>query len=120
VASKQITKAQQRRFDIITREVGCICCRIKFGYYVEAQANHLLNGYRLGHEYSTPECPWHHQGICLTGTDARAMRKAFGPSRKLNKKAFRKEYGSDEYLLTLTNLYVDAFEAKIVGGASAS
>ncbi len=114
-----ITKAHRRRFDIITREIGCICCRLKFGYYVEADANHLLEGYRLGHEYSTPECPWHHSGKCLTGTDARAMRKAFGASRKLHKKAFRIEFGTDQFLLDLTNCYVSAFEAKIIGGGTA-
>ncbi len=116
--AQAITKAHQRRFDIITREVGCICCRMKFGCYVEAQANHLLSGYRLGHEHSTPECPWHHQGICFVGTDAKAMRRAFGPSRRLHKKAFRRDFGSDQNLLALTNDYVRAFEAKIVGGGN--
>ncbi len=91
---------------------------MKFGHYVPAEANHLLNGYRLGHDYVTPECQWHHVGKTAVGIDARAMRRTFGPSRKLHKKAFRKEFGSDQSLLALTNEYVAAFESKIVGGGN--
>jgi len=112
---KNITAAQQRRFDIITREVGCICCRIRHGVFVEAQANHLLMGYRLGHDETTPECPWHHMGECLTGVSKQRMRSAFGPSRKLHKKSFHKTFGSDKYLLEQTNNYVAKFEQTIVG-----
>lgn len=118
MAEKAPTKAEHRRFDIITREVGCICCRMKFGRYLPAQANHLLNGCRIGHSNVTPECPWHHMGECFVGTDARAMRKAFGPSRKLHKKAFAKQFGSDAELLSLTNKYVAAFEAQTIGGGN--
>lgn len=114
--NKNITDAQRRRLDIITKEVGCILCRMEHGQYVPAQANHLLNGYRIGHDDVTPECPWHHMGECFTGIDARAMKKKFGPSRKLHKKQFRKHYGSDRALLQLTNEYVAAFEAKTIGG----
>jgi len=115
-APKNISDSQRRRMEIITREVGCICCRVKFGHYVEAQANHLLNGYRLGHDYVTPECVWHHTGETPPGIDRASMRRTFGPSRKLHKKAFRKEFGSDQSLLALTNEYVAAFEASVIGG----
>jgi hypothetical protein len=91
---------------------------MKFGRYLPAQANHLLNGCRIGHSNVTPECPWHHMGECFVGTDARAMRKAFGPSRKLHKKAFAKQFGSDAELLSLTNKYVAAFEAQTIGGGN--
>lgn len=114
--AKNITAAQRRRFEIITREVGCICCRMRFGKYVPAQANHLLNGYRIGHDDVTPECAWHHMGETMIGVDARTMRKQFGPSRKLNKKAFRKQFGSDEWLLWITNEHVRQFESNIIGG----
>lgn len=115
-SSKNITDAQRRRMDIITREVGCIPCRMEFARFIPAEANHLLNGYRIGHDACVPECEWHHRGICLTGTDSRAMRRTFGPSRKLHRKAFRKRYGTDATLLALTNEYVAAFERKIIGG----
>ncbi len=118
MASKNITDQQRRRMVIITREVGCIPCRMQFGRYIEAECNHLLNGYRLGHDSSVPECQWHHRGICLTGIGARAMRKTFGPSRALHKKMFRKLYGTDANLLALTNEYVAAFEQSIVGGGN--
>ena len=113
--NKNITKAQQRRMDIITREVGCICCRITNGVFVQAQANHLLAGYRRGHDDVTPECPWHHTGECLVGVSKQRMRRCFGPSRKLHKKTFHKVYGSDDDLLVKTNLLVEHFEQKIVG-----
>ena len=115
MAKKNITADQQRRFDIITREIGCICCRIEHGIFVAAQANHLLNGYRRGHDDTTPECPWHHVGECLVGVSKQRMRRIFGPSRKLHKKMFRKIYGSDDALLFKTNLLVEQFEQKIVG-----
>lgn len=85
------------------------------GVFVEAQANHLLNGYRLGHDDTTPECPWHHVGECLIGVSAKRMRRCYGPSRKLHKKAFAKFFGSDKNLLEQTNLRVAAFERNVVG-----
>ena len=112
---KNITAPQQRRFDIITREVGCICCRIQLGVFVEAQANHLLKGYRLGHDDVTPECPWHHVGECLIGVSKQRMRRCFGPSRKLHKKSFHSFYGSDKQLLEQTNKCVADFENSVVG-----
>ncbi len=86
--------------------------------FVQAQANHLLEGYRLGHDDVTPECPWHHVGDCLVGVSKQRMRSAFGPSRKLHKKTFHKVYGSDAALLFKTNLLVEQFEQKIVGKPS--
>jgi len=86
---------------------------MKFGKYMPAQANHLLCGNRIGHSDVTPECPWHHMGERLIGTTPRQMRNTFGPSRKLHKKAFRKQFGSDAELLSLTDRYVAAFETSI-------
>lgn len=57
-------------------------------------------------------------GECLTGIDARTMRKTFGPSRKLHKKAFHRRFGTDEFLLAQTNKHIDAFEASIIGGGT--
>ncbi len=116
--SKNITKAQRRRFDIITREVGCIPCRLKHGHFRPAETNHLLKGYRIGHDATVPECPWHHRGIPDEGIDSRAMLATFGPSRALHGKAFREEFGDDEYLLTVTNTYVSEFERNTIGGGN--
>ncbi len=119
--NKNMTAAQKRRMDIITREVGCIPCRMEHGKYVQAQANHLLDGqggYRIGHDAVVPECPWHHMGETLIGIDARTMRKTFGPSRKLNKKQFARHYGGDRVLLRWTNDYVASFEASTVGAVA--
>lgn len=116
---KAATKAERRRMDIITREIGCIPCRLWHGRFVQAECNHLLNGnggYRLGHGDTVPECTWHHRGECLIGIDARAMRRTFGPSRKLHKRKFRESFGSDQLLLQITNEYVRQFEAQTIGG----
>ena len=102
--------------DIITKEVGCVCCRIYIGQHVPAQANHLLHGYRIGHDAVVPECPWHHMGECLTGIDARTMRKTFGPSRRLHKKAFAQRICGERELLKVTNELVAHFEASVIGG----
>lgn len=118
MANKNATQAEKRRIEIMTREVGCIPCRMEHGKYVEAQCNHLLNGYRIGHDATVPECPWHHMGECLTGISARAMKKTFGPSRKLHKKLFAKHYGGDRTLLRWTNDYVASFEARTIGGGT--
>lgn len=118
MAIKSPTKAEKRRMDIITREVGCIPCRQQFGKFMPAECNHLLCGYRIGHAATVPECTWHHRGERMIGIDAMTMRRTFGPSRKLHKKAFRKRYGSDKMLLDATNEYVATFEATIVGGGT--
>jgi len=115
---KNATKAEKRRFDIITREVGCVPCRMLFCRYMPADANHLLNGYRIGHSDTVPECLWHHRGEHLVGTNARVMKKTFGPSRKLHKKQFRKIFGTDDELLAITNSYVQAFELQTIGGGT--
>lgn len=115
-----ITDEDRRRFKIIAEEIGCIPCRIFHGQLVHAQVNHLLNGYRLGHQATVPECPWHHMGECLTGVEARQMKKYFGPSRARNKKQFAKVFGSDARLLLITNNFVKQFESKIIGGTNAN
>lgn len=114
--TKTATKAEKRRMDIITREVGCIPCRQKFARYIPAECNHLLNGYRIGNLATVPECTWHHRGETFTGVSRAQMRETFGPSRKLHKRAYHKKFGSDSALLALTNDYVNAFEAQTIGG----
>lgn len=114
--SKNITRAQARRFEIITREIGCVCCRQYTGKYRPAEANHLLRGYRLGHDHVTPECEWHHRGIPPNGCEVHVARHTLGPSRALDGKHFREVFGTDAELLAYTNELVEEFEAKIVGG----
>ena len=119
--SKNISDKQRRRMDIITREIGCIPCRLKHGHYRPAECNHLLNGnggYRLGHDETVPECLWHHRGIPDAGIDSRAMKQTFGPSRALHKREFREYFGTDQRLLEVTNVYVQNFEDNTIGGGT--
>lgn len=102
------------------QEIGCIPCIIegeKRGRdrrRTPGQVNHLLSGYRLGHDFTVMECPWHHVGDCFPGWDAKRMRKSCGPSRALNKKAFHNRYGSDIELCMRQNDELRKLERKIV------
>lgn len=101
--AKQATKAENRRFDSF-RDIGCVCCR-QDGRQSEAVANHHIDGMkRVGHGASTPECPWHADGIPPDGMSQEAAIATFGPSRKSDKRAFRNRYGTDAELLAYTNL----------------
>lgn len=115
--NKSITDRQRRRMDIITREIGCVPCRIKHGEYRPAECNHLLSGsggYRKGHEFTVPECEWHHRGLPISGVTEDTMFRLLGPSRALHKKQFLEAFGSDDRLLEITEKQIDAFEAKMV------
>jgi hypothetical protein len=112
---KAATASERRRFQIIASEVGCVCCRTE-GHFRPAEVNHLLNGYRIGHAATVPECEWHHRGIFPAPfTSAKAAELVLGPSRARNKRAFHRRYGTDKELLSLTNVLVDRFEATTVG-----
>ena len=62
------TKAEQERLDLL-RNVGCICCLMRFGSEVpEYEIHHIVQGdRRLGHWYTLPLCFNHHRGKMLSG-----------------------------------------------------
>lgn len=84
----------------ITR-LGCICCRMQGRGYVPAAVHHLLSGgVRKGHLFSIPLCdPGHHQG---------APKSSGEISRHPNKAAFEARYGTEEFLLELTQRVVES------------
>ena len=89
------------RFDLI----GCIAC-YKDGHIHEPyDCHHLVEGYRLGHRYTIPLCPWHHRGVPGQGS---ALK---GPSMATDKKAFVAKYGSERSLLTYTDQLLGYQEA---------
>lgn len=96
------TKAEERRFEIIKREIGCIVC-IEANLYSEANAHHILSaGKRISHLATIPLCNYHHTGqISIHGT----------------RKDFIEDYGTEMKLLEKTNKLVAEFESMTVGGA---
>ena len=93
------TKAEKRRFEIITQQIGCIAC-IQDGHPdTPAETHHLLDtGRRISHADTIPLCPNHHATI----------------HRK--KRWFREQYGTDMALLGQTNGRVIVIESNIIGG----
>ena len=100
IHGKTPTKAEREWMAAITR-LGCICCRMQGRGYVPAAVHHLVSGNRrLGHLSSIPLCdPGHHQG---------APRSSGEISRHPNKAAFEARYGTEEFLLELTQRVVES------------
>jgi hypothetical protein len=102
------TKSEQRRFEIIKREVGCIACYMDYGVLgTWADAHHLIDpktGNRISHSHTIPLCPDRHHKY-----GKRSIHKG--------KLRFHEDYGTDESLLSLTNSKVVMFEANTVGAA---
>lgn len=98
IHGKTPTKPEREWMDSISR-LGCIICRIQGRGYVPAAVHHMLSGSRrMGHLYSFPLCdPGHHQG---------APRSSGEISRHPNKAEFEARYGTEEFLLELTQRVV--------------
>jgi hypothetical protein len=114
---KAMTVGERRRADILKREIGCIPCKQDNRFNL-ADLHHLIKGYRLGHSFTVPICPWHHRAVPPDGPDGTAMRPSeaeeqMGPSLATNSKAFHDRYGSDEDLLWQADHMVAAFEKRL-------
>lgn len=57
------TKSEVERIKRLILEVGCICCRLRFGSYNgHVEIHHIVRGNkRLGHDYTLPLCTAHHR-----------------------------------------------------------
>jgi len=104
---KPATKAEKRRFQIISRDVGCIACYdLSDGILgTPGDVHHLLSpdtGNRISHSHTIALCKAHHNKGPLSTHKAKFK--------------FRERFGSDEYLLALTNSLAAEFESTIVGG----
>jgi len=100
------TKAEKRRFEIISRDVGCIACYQLSGIMgTPGDCHHLLSpdtGRRISHLHTIGLCKAHHDKGPLS------IHKA-----KFN---FRRKFGSDKFLLEQTNDLVAVFESTVIGG----
>jgi hypothetical protein len=98
------TKADQARF-IKIKEDGCLLCRIDSDLYMEPDINHLKQGnIRRGHQFTTGECLWHHRGVY----EPERFERTPGPSRANGSRTFHAHYGSDDFLLNLQNIRLEA------------
>jgi len=106
--AQPIKPAHLSRF-FLMQEIGCIPCIIEGEKRDQdrrgtpGQVNHLLSGYRLGHDDTVMECPWHHMGQCMPGKTHDWMRAIVGPSRAINVRDFHAWYGTDQDLLKRQN-----------------
>ena len=89
--SKAPTKAEREWMDWIV-SLGCIACRKDGITDSPASVHHLVQGNRrLGHMFTLPLCPPHHQG------DGREV-----PSVHFSKRTFVARYGTELDLLAET------------------
>jgi len=96
---KGITAADRERFASL-RQLGCIACTKRGIVGSKAEIHHLVEGYRLGHEYTIPLCTWHHRGERTDlSVSMESMRGIFGPSMAREKRQFVGEFGSERELL---------------------
>lgn len=91
------TKAHEARIDRLQR-IGCICCR-KIGIKSQIDVHHIVEGYRLGDEFTLPLCPYHHRGDPPDGMSSKEARAYYGPSLRLEKRNFKAKWGSERMLL---------------------
>lgn len=100
--TKHQIKADEARMSAIV-EICCIACAIEGRPGVPCQVHHMLNGYRLGHQYSIGLCPWHHEGDTPAGCNGSVelATKRYGPSLERNSRAFHARYGDDDELLII-------------------
>lgn len=102
-------------------QIGCLACRRR-GWESMCQVHHLnLGGHagqvRRGDEFTIGLCPWHHVGEPINGMPANTCRWLVGPSLKLQPRAFRNEFGSDDDLLAEQNKLIATAELQVVGAA---
>lgn len=93
----------------LIRSLPCIACQSK-GYIQmqRSEAHHLNAGghagqKRRGDAYQVALCAWHHRAAVPPHFTAGEMEALLGPSLARNSREFRRVFGSDDYLLALTN-----------------
>jgi hypothetical protein len=79
---------------------GCIACQMRLGTHEPTTVHHITDsGRRMGHLFTIPLCPWHHQGFIKSGKSGAQMLAIFGPSLAKSKSEFEKVFGTELELL---------------------
>lgn len=93
------TNFELARWDDFHR-IGCIACYLLGHPDTPYDVQHLLSGgVRRGHLATIPLCPAHHRGVEFSPS-LHLASVARGP------RTFRETFGSDDFLLTLTDLLI--------------
>lgn len=101
--SAPLTKADKARF-VKIKEDGCLLCRIDSNRFTEPDIHHLKAGnMRRGHQYTIGACKWHHLAWPV---DTAYFNP--GPSIADGSRTFHEHYGSDDFLLNLQNIRLEA------------
>ena len=96
------------------RQMPCIACTLRGREQnTVTEAHHLNIGgkhgqKRRGDRYTIPLCKWHHQGHVRFGWSKHQMAMKYGPSYALRSRAFREEFGPDDFLLAETDKRYEA------------
>jgi hypothetical protein len=100
--SVMTSKADLARYDRLQR-IGCVVAR-KLGLgWMAPDIHHIVQGYRLGNQYTIPLNPWSHRGVLPDGMTAKQAYELLGPSLALQKKAFFERFGTERELLAEVN-----------------
>lgn len=108
-----ISKKDQARLDAI-HAMPCIACEILGGLCCgKTEAHHIVdNGYRRlsgGHSSTLPLGRYHHRGEPRDGMQEYEMESIYGPSLKLNKKAFVTRFGTERELLAKVDAQIGMY-----------
>jgi len=82
-------------------ELGCVACRSEHPEWLHPLDVHHLNecGRNRGHAFTVCLCRWHHEAQPPGQFNSRQATERFGPSLKIDGRAFHERYGSDDDLL---------------------
>lgn len=115
------TKAQRRRWGIM-QEIGCIPCILEGDLRGENRRgtqpdmDHIVEGYRLGHDETYASCPWHHRGVPpIMKAQIFKFTGQLGPSKAVNPSKFHERYGSDYDLLLIQEQEISLYLDNLIG-----
>ena len=86
------------RFEIITTYCGCLPCLLMAVTNVHATIQHVVEGKRLGHQFTYGSCTYHHLGIYHPPYPS---IERLGPSLFDGRKPFEEHFGSERSLVEL-------------------
>lgn len=98
------TKADKERIAKF-RHIGCIISGSP-----EYDVHHIVDGVRLGNQYTIPLHPWYHRGVPFNGYSQAKMEKEFGPSLAKSKEQFIDKFGSEMELLKRVNGMLEQYK----------
>lgn len=104
------TKAEKKKIQICTQEIGCVPCLLKGLGFNPADWHHVLRGgRRVNHSHGFANCPLHHRNIIPSGYTEKQVKEVMGPSMAANPKEFEEEFGTQEELVEIQNILYNKY-----------